>query len=110
MLGLRANWRQFSLLVLINAFVGAMVGLERAVLPVVATRQFAIASTTVALSFIAIFGLTKALTNLLAGSVVDRRGRRCGLIGGWLVGMPVPLLILWAPPGGGSSRPTHCWA
>lgn len=96
-LGLRANWRQFSLLVAINAFVGAMVGLERAVLPVVATSEFGIASTTAILAFIATFGLTKALTNLAAGSLVDRRSRRFALIAGWLVGVPVPLIIAWAP-------------
>src|SRR5688572_30705733 len=96
-LGLAANWRQFSLLVVINAFVGAMVGLERAVLPVVAPGEFGIASTTAALSFIATFGLTKALTNLAAGSLVDRRGRRPVLIAGWLMALPVPLIILWAP-------------
>src|SRR5688572_3330003 len=96
-LGLAANWRQFSLLVVINAFVGAMVGLERAVLPVVATTEFGVASTTAALSFIATFGLTKALTNLAAGSLVDRRGRRFALIAGWVLALPVPLIILWAP-------------
>ena len=96
-LGLAANWRQFTLLVVINAFVGAMVGLERAVLPVVATTEFAVASTTAALSFIATFGLTKALTNLAAGRLVDTRGRRFALIAGWLMALPVPLIILWAP-------------
>ncbi|MEX2154189.1 MAG: MFS transporter [Gemmatimonadaceae bacterium] len=96
-LGLTANWRQFTLLVVINAFVGAMVGLERAVLPLVATSEFGIASATAALSFIATFGLSKALTNLAAGRMVDRRGRRGILIAGWLVALPVPLMILWAP-------------
>lgn len=96
-LGLAANWRQFALLVVINGFVGAMVGLERAVLPVVATTEFGVASTTAALSFIATFGFTKALTNLAAGSLVDRRGRRFALIAGWLVALPVPLIIVWAP-------------
>jgi MFS family permease len=96
-LGLAANWRQFSLLVVINAFVGAMVGLERAVLPLVATSEFGVASTTAALSFIATFGLTKALSNLAAGSLVDRRGRRFALIVGWLLALPVPLIIVWAP-------------
>src|SRR6266704_2807681 len=75
-LGLRENWRQFSLLVLVNAFVGAMVGLERTVLPVIATEEFGVASTSAALSFIAAFGLTKAFTNLAAGWLVERRGRR----------------------------------
>jgi MFS family permease len=96
-LGLAANWRQFALLVLVNAFVGAMVGLERAVLPIVAVSEFGIASTVAVLSFIATFGLTKALSNLAAGWLMDRRGRRSTLIVGWLLGLPVPLLILWAP-------------
>lgn len=96
-LGLAANWRQFSLLVVVNAFVGAMVGLERAVLPVVARTEFGIASMTAALSFIATFGLTKALTNLVAGNLADRRGRRLVLIAGWVMALPVPLIIVWAP-------------
>ena len=96
-LGLRANWRQFALLVVVNAFVGAMVGLERAVLPVIAVTEFRIASTTAVLSFIATFGLAKALTNLGAGWLADKSRRRSTLIVGWIVGLPVPLLILWAP-------------
>ena len=96
-LGLGANWRQFSLLVVINAFVGAMVGLERAVLPVVASAEFGVASATAVLSFIATFGLAKALSNLAAGGLVDRRSRRFTLIAGWLVALPVPLIIVWAP-------------
>jgi MFS family permease len=96
-LGLRANWRQFTLLVVVNAFVGAMVGVERAVLPAIATVEFRIASTTAVLSFIAAFGLAKAATNLAAGWLADRRLRRSTLLAGWLVGLPVPLLILWAP-------------
>ena len=95
-LGLAANWRQFTLLVVVNAFVGAMVGLERAVLPLVATREFGIASTSTVLSFIATFGVTKALSNLFAGRLVDDRGRRFALIAGWVVALPVPLIILWA--------------
>ena len=96
-LGLAANWRQFALLVVVNAFVGAMVGLERAVLPIVAVKEFGIASTAALLSFIATFGLTKALSNLAAGWLMDRRGRRSTLVIGWLIGLPVPILILWAP-------------
>ena len=75
-LGLRANWRQFWLLVLVNAFVGAMVGLERTVLPLLAEREFGLASRTAALSFIATFGVVKALTNLVAGRLGDRFGRK----------------------------------
>ena len=96
-LGLRENWSQFALLVVVNAFVGAMVGLERAVIPVLATTEFHIASTAAILSFIATFGLTKAIPNLAAGWLADRRARRPVLLAGWLVALPVPLLILWAP-------------
>jgi MFS family permease len=95
-LGLRANWRQFTLLVVVNAFVGAMVGLERAVLPIVATDEFGIASTTAVMSFIATFGLAKALSNLAAGHLVDVRGRRFVLIAGWLAALPLPLILLSA--------------
>jgi MFS family permease len=95
-LGLRANWRQFTLLVIVNAFVGAMVGLERSTMPVLATNEFRVASTTVVLSFIATFGLTKAFTNLVSGWLADRHARRPTLLVGWLVALPVPLLILGA--------------
>lgn len=96
-LGLRANWRQFALLVLVNAFVGALVGLERAVLPLLAEGEFGVASKQAVLGFIASFGLAKALTNLMAGRWGDRFGRRRILVLGWLIGLPVPLLIIWAP-------------
>jgi MFS family permease len=96
-LGLRANWRQFWLLVLINALVGAMVGLERTVLPLLAGEQFGLASKSAALSFIATFGLVKALTNFGAGWLGDRFGRKHVLVAGWLAGLPVPFLVIWAP-------------
>ena len=96
-LGLRSNWKQFALLVVINAFVGAMVGLERAVLPVLGEHDFGIASRTVLLAFVASFGATKALTNLAAGVLADRVGRKKLLIAGWCVGIPVPLIIILAP-------------
>jgi MFS family permease len=95
-LGLAANWQQFALLVVVNGFVGAMVGLERAVLPIVAVNEFGIGSAFAVLSFVATFGLTKALSNVAAGWLMDRRGRRRTLIIGWLLGLPVPFLILWA--------------
>jgi MFS family permease len=97
MLGLRANLSQFLLLVLINSFVGAMVGLERSVLPLLGEQTFALASTAATLSFIASFGVVKAVANLFAGRLSDRIGRKGVLIAGWLVALPVPLLIIAAP-------------
>ena len=96
-LGLRENWPQFSLLVLINAFVGGMVGLERTVVPLLAEADFGLASRTIALSFIISFGVVKALANLLAGRFSDRIGRKQILVAGWLFGIPVPILIILAP-------------
>jgi len=95
--GLRENLAQFTLLVLINAFVGAMVGLERSILPSLATERYELAARSAILSFIVIFGLSKALTNYAAGRWSDRYGRRPVLIAGWLVAAPVPLLLIWAP-------------
>ena len=99
-LGLRANFAQFSLLVLINAFVGGMVGLERAVLPLIAERDFGLASKSVILSFLISFGISKAVTNLLAGRYSDLAGRKRLLVAGWLVGLPVPFMIMLAPSWG----------
>jgi MFS family permease len=99
-LGLAANWQQFALLVATNAFVGGMVGLERSILPVLAREEFGIASKTVAVSFIATFGLTKAVSNLFAGRLSERFSRRSMLIAGWLFGLPVPFLIIVAPSWG----------
>jgi MFS family permease len=96
-LGLRENWHQFALLVLVNAFVGGMVGLERTVVPLLAEDEFGRASATAALSFIVSFGVVKALANLVAGRFSDRVGRKQMLVAGWLVGLPVPLLIMLAP-------------
>jgi MFS family permease len=96
-LGLRANWRQFWLLVVVNAFVGAMVGLERTVLPLLAEVEFGLASKSAALSFIATFGVVKALTNFFAGNLGDRYGRKRVLVAGWIFALPVPFLVIWAP-------------
>jgi MFS family permease len=96
-LGLKANWQQFVLLVAINAFVGGMVGLERAVVPLLAEHDFGLTSRTAVLSFIVTFGVTKALANLFAGRMSDRIGRKHILVAGWIVGLPVPLLIMLAP-------------
>ena len=96
-LGLGTNWQQFSLLVLINGFVGAMVGLERTVLPLLAEQEFGLASSTVVLSFLVSFGLVKAATNFFAGRLGDLFGRKPILVIGWCVGIPVPLMIMWAP-------------
>ncbi len=99
-LGLRANWRQFTLLVVVNAFVGAMVGLERTVVPLIAESDFGLVSKSVVLSFLISFGVVKALANLFAGRLSDRLGRKRVLVAGWLVGLPVPLLIIYAPSWG----------
>lgn len=96
-LGLRANWRQFTLLVLINGFVGALVGLERTVVPLIAEKDFGLVSKSLVLSFLVSFGVVKALANLLAGRWSDHYGRKPILILGWLIGLPVPLLIIFAP-------------
>lgn len=96
-LGLKANWGQFALLVLVNAFVGGMVGLERTLLPLLADREFGVASSSAALSFIIAFGLVKALTNFFAGRFSDKLGRKPLLVAGWLVGLPVPVLLIVAP-------------
>ncbi len=96
-LGLRENLGQFSLLVVVNAFVGAMVGMERTILPPIAEADFHLAARTAVLSFIVVFGVTKALTNYLAGRLSDRLGRKLVLVVGWLVAVPVPFVLMWAP-------------
>ncbi len=99
-LGLAQNWRQFSLLVLVNAFVGGMVGLERTVVPLIGSEEFHIASTTIVVSFIVSFGVVKALANLVSGHFADAYGRKAMLVLGWLVGLPVPFMIGWGPSWG----------
>ena len=96
-LGLRENLAQFTLLVIVNAFVGAMVGLERSILPAIAERDFQLAARTAVLSFIVVFGIAKALTNYGAGRLSERFGRKHVLVAGWLVAVPVPFLLMWAP-------------
>jgi MFS family permease len=96
-LGLRENFAQFSLLVLVNAFVGAMVGLERSILPAIAEQEFHIAARAAILSFIVVFGATKALSNYGAGRLADRFGRKHVLVAGWLTAVPVRFLRMWGP-------------
>ncbi|MEE9470182.1 MAG: MFS transporter [Gemmatimonadota bacterium] len=96
-LGLGANWQQFTLLVVVNAFVGAMVGLERTVVPLIAEQDFGLVSRAAILSFIGTFGLVKAAANLFAGRFSDRVGRKRVLVAGWLAGVPVPFMVMWAP-------------
>ena len=96
-LGLRENVAQFSLLMLVNAFVGAMVGMERSILPAIAQQEFHVAARAAILSFIVVFGITKALTNYFAGRLSDRFGRKHVLVAGWLVAIPVPFVLMWAP-------------
>jgi MFS family permease len=96
-LGLGANWEQFSLLVAVNAFVGATVGIERVLLPLLAEREFGLASRAAILSFIVSFGLVKAIANLFAGRIGEQWGRKKVLVTGWLFALPVPAVILMAP-------------
>ena len=94
--GLRENAAQFSLLILVNAFVGAMVGMERSVLPAIAVEEFHLVARAAILSFIVVFGVAKALTNYAAGRLSDRYGRRHVLIAGWLIALPVPFMLMWS--------------
>jgi MFS family permease len=96
-LGLRANVAQFGLLVGVNALVGGMIGQERTVLPLLGERVFHLQAVTASLTFIVAFGAVKAITNFVAGALADRIGRKPILVAGWLVGVPVPLLLIWAP-------------
>lgn len=96
-LGLKENWRQFSLLMLINAFVGGMVGIERTVVPLMGADIFHIDSATLITSFIVSFGVVKAFANLVSGQIADKWGRKRVLVIGWLAGLPVPFMIIMAP-------------
>lgn len=95
-LGLKENWRQFTLLVIVNAFVGGMVGLERTILPQIAEADFGMAARTAILSFIVVFGISKAITNYYTGFFANKIGRKNLLVIGWLVGLPVPLILIFA--------------
>jgi MFS family permease len=96
-LGLRENWQQFTWLVIINAFVGGMIGMERSILPKIAEGEFHIATKTAILSFIIVFGIVKAITNYFTGTLANKFGRQKLLVIGWLVGIPVPFLLMYAP-------------
>ena len=99
-LGLKENWRQFAMLMLVNAFVGGMVGIERTVVPLVGSEEFGLVLKTAIFSFIASFGVVKALSNLVSGVLADNVGRKKVLVAGWLIGAPVPFMIMWAPSWG----------
>jgi MFS family permease len=95
-LGLRQNWQQFTLLVVINAFVGGMVGLERTILPEIAEVDFGIAAKTAILSFIIVFGVVKAITNYYTGALANKLGRKTLLMLGWLIALPIPFILIYA--------------
>lgn len=99
-LGLKQNWRQFALLVLVNAFVGGMVGLERTVVPLVGSQEFGLVLRTAIFSFIVSFGVVKACSNLVSGALADSFSRKKVLVAGWLIGVPVPFMIMLAPSWG----------
>lgn len=95
-LGLKANWKQFTLLMIVNAFVGGMIGLERTIIPQIAEVDFGLAAKTGILSFIVVFGITKAITNYYTGVLSNRFGRKNLLVAGWLLALPVPILLIYA--------------
>ncbi len=95
-LGLKENWKQFTLLIVINAFVGGMIGLERTIIPQIAEADFGLAAKTAILSFIVVFGITKAITNYYTGALANRLGRKNLLVIGWLFALPVPIMLIYA--------------
>ncbi len=95
-LGLKENWLQFTILVIVNAFVGGMVGLERTIFPKFAASEFGIASTSAILSFIVAFGITKAITNYFTGKLANRLGRKNLLVIGWIIALPIPFILMHA--------------
>src|SRR5689334_17610993 len=106
-LGLKENWQQFSLLILINAFVGGMVGIERTIVPLIGSKEFHLESATLISSFIVSFGVVKAFANLVSGQLADTWGRKRVLVTGWLLGLPVPFMIIIAPNWGVGRRRQH---
>lgn len=96
-LGLKENWQQFTLLVIVNAFVGGMVGLERSILPEIAEEEFEMAPTTAILSFIVVFGIVKAVSNYYAGALANKYGRKNLLVLGWIFANPIPFILMYAP-------------
>jgi MFS family permease len=99
-LGLKENWKQFTLLVIVNGFVGGMVGMERSILPQIAEKEFAIAAKTAILSFIIVFGIVKAFTNYYTGALANKFGRKKLLVAGWIIGIPIPFMLMFAPSWG----------
>ncbi len=96
-LGLKENWKQFTLLVIVNAFVGGMIGLERSILPEIAKEEFGMVAKTAILSFIIVFGITKAITNYYTGALANKVGRKNLLVIGWLFALPIPFILIYAP-------------
>ncbi len=96
-LGLRENWKQFTLLVIVNAFVGGMIGMERTIFPQFAELEFGVASKTAMLSFITAFGITKAIANYYTGRLANKYGRKNLLLFGWLLAIPIPFMLMYAP-------------
>lgn len=95
-LGLKENWKQFTLLVIVNAFVGGMVGLERSILPEIAEKEFGMAATSAILSFIVVFGVVKAISNYYAGALANKFGRKKLLVLGWIFAIPIPFILMYA--------------
>ena len=93
-LGLKENWQQFTILIIVNAFVGGMIGMERSIIPQFAELQFGMASKTAILSFITAFGITKAITNYFTGKLANKYGRKNLLLLGWLIAIPIPFILI----------------
>jgi MFS family permease len=96
-LGLKENWKQFTILVIVNAFVGGMIGMERTIFPQFAELEFGVASKTAILSFITAFGISKAIANYYTGRLANKYGRRNLLLFGWLLAIPIPIMLIYAP-------------